>query len=152
MTKTDQVATITQLEHEISQNSVKNSTLNLVDPDYDRQKSAIVEEDLLNNNEIKGGVLCNSEFESISESCMQAAAAVPDKQQKYRFFAWEFDHKLKWGNITGILIIHAMFVYSIVCNHPLPRYYQTYLWGKYFSFIFFSILLFINQESANAQT
>lgn len=146
MTKTDQVATITQLEHEISQTSVKNSTVNLVDPDYEKQKDAIVQEDILNNNnEIKGGVLTDSVFSSISETNMLAAAAVPDKKPKYSYFGFDFDAKLKWGNITGITIIHIMFVYIFICQTPLPRHYQTYLWGKYIaSRCFLSNMLAVN--------
>lgn len=143
MTKTDQVATITQLKHEISQTSAKNSTVNLIDPDYEKQKNAIIQEDILNNNnEIKGGVLTDNNFSSISESCMQAAAAVPDKKPKYSYFGYDFEAKLKWGNITGIAIIHLMFVYIFICQKPLPSYWQTYLWGKPKYSSIFSIIYF----------
>lgn len=148
MTKTGHVATITQLEHEIEQNVVKNNTVNIVDNDYDRQKCEIVQEDLLNNNEIKGVVLCDSKYDLVLDSNGRPTGTVPAdiapvQAEKYKYFGFEFDSKLKWDNITGIVIIHLLFVYTMLCSHPLPRMYQTYLWGKYLPFhltTLFSIL------------
>lgn len=136
MTKTGHVATITQLEHEIKQNVVKNNTVNIVDNDYDRQKCEIVQEDLLNNNEIQGVVLCDSKYDLVLDSQGRptgtiAADNAPVQTGKYNYFGFEFDSKLKWDNIIGIVIIHLLFVYTMLCSHSLPRLYQTYLWGKY---------------------
>lgn len=147
MTKTGHVATITQLEHEIEQNVVKNNTVNIVDNDYDRQKCEIVQEDLLNNNEIKGVVLCDSKYDLVLDSNGRPTGTVPAdiapvQAEKYKYFGFEFDSKLKWDNITGIVIIHLLFVYTMVSSHPLPRLYQTYLWGKYLPFHYLLYFLF----------
>lgn len=146
MTKTGHVATITQLEHEIEQNVVKNNTVNIVDNDYDRQKCEIVQEDLLNNNEIKGVVLCDSKYDLVVDSNGRPTGTVvadiePPQTEKFKYFGFEFDSKLKWDNIIGIVIIHLLFIYTMVCSHPLPKNYQTYLWGKYFisHFIIFMV-------------
>lgn len=152
MTKTGHVATITQLEHEIKQNVVKNNTVNIVDNDYDRQKCEIVQEDLLNNNEIKGVVLCDSKYDLVLDSNGRPTGTVvadipPAQAEKYKYFGFEFDSKLKWDNIIGIVIIHLLFVYTMVCSHPLPRMYQTYLWGKY-AFILSTQFPFIIHQSA----
>lgn len=126
MTKTDQVTTITKL--------AKNATVNIVDADYDRQKCEIVQEDLQNNNEIKSGILCDYKYEAGKVENQPAVLdddavfSLPPKKTK---FLWmEFDAPLKWDNISGIIIIHALFVYSMVCQEPLPKFWQTYLWGK----------------------
>lgn len=123
MTKTDQVTTIT--------NVAKNATVNIVDTDYDRQKCQIVQEDLQNNNEIKSGILCDYKYEagkSLEEVAKEPVFLLPAK--KTRFLWMEFDAPLKWDNISGIIILHSMFIYSMVCLEPLPKFWQTYLWGK----------------------
>lgn len=125
MTKTDQVTTITKL--------AKNATVNIVDNDYDQQKCEIVQEDLQNNNEIKCGVLCDYKYEAGTPKSTEQLANEPvlTLPPKKTTFLWmEFDAPLKWDNISGIIIIHALFVYSMVCQEPLPRYWQTYAWGK----------------------
>lgn len=125
MTKTDQVNTITKLAN--------NATVNIVDADYDRQKCEIVQEDLQNNNEIKSGILCDYKYElgeskSSDQLDQEPVFTLPPKKTK---FLWmEFDAPLKWDNISGIIIIHALFIYSMVCSEPLPKFWQTYLWGK----------------------
>lgn len=127
MTKTDQVTTITQLK------LTKNATVNIVDADYDQQKCEIVQEDLQNNNEIKCGVLCDYKYEagkskSTDQLINEPILTLPPK--KTQFLWMEFDAPLKWDNISGIIIIHSLFIYSMVCLEPLPKYWQTYAWGK----------------------
>lgn len=129
MTKTDQVTTITKM--------ARNATVNIVDADYDRQKCEIVQEDLQNNNEIKCGILCDYKYEAGKTIIEDQAAATIDDQdvfslppKKTRFLWMEFDAPLKWDNISGIIIIHSLFVYSMTCQRPLPKFWQTYLWGK----------------------
>lgn len=126
MTKTDQVTTITKL--------AKNATVNIVE--YDRQKFEIVQEDLQNNNEIKCGILCDYKYEVGTTD--DQPAIIADEQsvfslppKKTKFLWMEFDAPLKWDNISGIIIIHSLFIYSMVCQRPLPKFWQTYLWGKY---------------------
>lgn len=127
MTKTDLGTTITKV--------AKNATVNIVDADYDRQKCEIVQEDLQNNNEIKCGILCDYKYEAGKSQAAEEQLAddepvftLPAKKTK---FLWmEFDAPLKWDNISGIIIIHALFIYSMVCQHSLPKFWQTYLWGK----------------------
>lgn len=159
MTKTGHVATITQLEHEINEKTVRNNTVNIVDNDFDRQKCEIVEEDLLNNNEIKCGVLCNTECQlptqhaekvatSVGQSLDTASAPTAiEQQQKHRFFGFEFDSKLKWDNIIGIVIIHLLFVYTMLCQKPLPQHFLTYFWGKSKYFFFFLFRTIYCQKS-----
>lgn len=103
MTKTDLV-TITKFP--------KNATVNIVDTDYDQQcdydqqKIMIVQEDLLNNNEIKCGILCDYKYEAGKAGNKQPAEvedeavfSLPPKKTK---FLWmEFDAPLKWDNISG---------------------------------------------------
>lgn len=126
MTKTDQVDTITKL--------AKNATVNIVDADYDQQKCQIVQEDLQNNNEIKCGVLCDYKYEdglakTGDDLANEPVLTLPPKKTK---FLWmEFDAPLKWDNISGIIIIHSLFIYSMVCGEPLPKNWQTYAWGKW---------------------
>lgn len=125
MTKTDQVTTITKL--------AKNATVNIVDADYDRQKCEIVQEDLQNNNEIKCGILCDYKYEAGKSKAGEQLETDPVfilQPKKTRFLWMEFDAPLKWDNISGIIIIHSLFVYSMVCQEPLPKFWQTYLWGK----------------------
>lgn len=123
MTKTDQVTTITTVAN--------NATVNIVDADYDRQKCEIVQEDLQNNNEIKSGILCDYKYElaeAKAEVADEPVFSLPPKKTK---FLWmEFDAPLKWDNISGIIIIHSLFIYSMVCQEPLPKFWQTYLWGE----------------------
>lgn len=125
MTKTDQVNTITKL--------AKNATVNIVDADYDQQKCQIVQEDLQNNNEIKCGVLCDYKYEDGKPKTGDDLANEPiiTLPPKKTTFLWmEFDAPLKWDNISGIIIIHALFIYCMVCREPLPKHWQTYAWGK----------------------
>lgn len=132
MTKTDQVTTITQLENELNEKFRKNATVN-ISTDYDRQKCEIVQEDLQNNNEIKCGVLCDSKYDASDVKTLKLQAAEPVAPKRHRALGLkflEFDAPLKWDNITGIIIIHALFVYAMVCAVPLPKCWQTYLWGK----------------------
>lgn len=139
MTKTNQVTTITQLENEFHEKLAKNATVNILDADYDRQKCEIVQEDLQNNNEIKCGVLCDYKYELGQPDPLKTTSDEPAKPKRYRALGLkflEFDAPLKWDNISGIIIIHSLFIYSMVCCEPLPKYYQSYLWGKY-SFHYF---------------
>lgn len=146
MTKTDQVTTITQFENEINEKFAKNATVNIVDNDYDQQKCEIVQEDLQNNNEIKCGVLCDYKYElgkPINQQTLDASppfSTVPLKKTK--FLGFEFDAPLKWDNISGIVIIHSLLIYSVFCREPLPRHYQTYLWGKFSIQFLLTALLF----------
>lgn len=133
MTKTDQVTTITQLENELNEKFRKNATVN-ISTDYDRQKCEIVQEDIQNNNEIKCGVLCEYKYEAGDATTLQPSddvAVAPKRHRALGLKLLEFDAPLKWDNITGIIVIHAMFVYAMVCAIPLPKCWQTYLWGKY---------------------
>lgn len=59
-----------------------------------------------------------------------AAAAAATAEQEFSFFGIKFGAKLKWVNIIGITIIHALFVYIFTHNPLMPRY-QTYLWGEF---------------------
>lgn len=136
MTKTDQVTTMTQLENEINDKLATNPTVNIVDNDYHQQKCEIVQEDLQNNNEIKCGVLHDIKYEQLkaaTESNEEAAVSdeeAPIQLKKTHLFGFEFDAPLKWDNISGIIIIHVLFIYAILCREPLPKCWQTYLWGK----------------------
>lgn len=135
MTKTDQVTTMTQLENEINDKLGTNPTVNIVDNDYHQQKCEIVQEDLQNNNEIKCGVLHDYKYEhviakAVSNGHAALAEDAPIQLKKTHLFGFEFDAPLKWDNIIGIIIIHTLFLYAILCREPLPKYWQTYLWGK----------------------
>lgn len=147
MTKTDQVTTITQLENEINEKFAKNATVNIIDNDYDKQKCEIVQEDIQNNNEIKCGVLCDYKYEKgrpLNEETSEATPVFVNPPKKTMLFGlFEFDAPLKWDNISGIIIIHSLFLYAFFCREPLPKNYQTYLWGKcpfFFSFIIFTFI------------
>lgn len=135
MTKTDQVTTITQLENELNEKFRKNATVNIIDTDYDRQKCEIVQEDIQNNNEIKCGVLCDYKYELGHTNTLQPLNDEPIAPKRFRALGLsflEFDAPLKWDNIIGIIIIHALFVYALMCAIPLPKCWQTYAWGEYF--------------------
>lgn len=129
MTKTDQVTTMTQLENEINDKLATNPTVNIVDSDYHQQKCEIVQEDLQNNNEIKCGVLHDYKYEAAEVPGITAEEG-PITLKKTHLFGFEFDAPLKWDNISGIIIIHTLFLYAVLCREPLPKNWQTYLWGK----------------------
>lgn len=134
MTKTDQVTTITQLENELNEKFRKIATVNIIDTDYDRQKCEIVQEDIQNNNEIKCGVLCDYKYELGEAKTLQPLTSEPLAPKRHRALGLkilEFDAPLKWDNIIGIFIIHSLFVYALICAWPLPKCWQTYLWGKW---------------------
>lgn len=138
MTKTDQVTTITQLENELNEKFRKNATVN-ISTDYDRQKCEIVQEDLQNNNEIKCGVLCDYKYEAGEAKTLKPIAAEPIQPKTHKVFGLnflEFGAPLKWDNIIGIIVIHLLFVYALICAIPLPKFWQTYAWGKYFFHFF----------------
>lgn len=58
-----------------------------------------------------------------------AADSVSEDVEEYDYFGFKVGAKLKWTNIVGIIVIHAMFVYTFTHNPMLPRIY-TYAWGE----------------------
>lgn len=58
-----------------------------------------------------------------------SADAVSADKQEFDYFGFKVGAKLKWTNIIGIVVIHAMFLYTFTHNPLLPRLY-TYAWGE----------------------
>lgn len=165
MTKTGHVLTITKLDHDpITSCSMKQSTgsVSIVDKDLDNQRGEILQEDLINNNdivksdkilldecEINNNSKINNKNNNVNVNYKNTTGSdilddktVITKPIKVKILGFEFDSPLKWDNITGIVIIHSLFVYSLICRRPMPQYYQTYLWGNVLTIIFLLFFIF----------
>lgn len=64
-----------------------------------------------------------------SSPAKDSSTAVETEEQEYSYFGFKVGAKLKWVNIIGIVVIHALFVYTFTHNPLLPRIY-TYMWGE----------------------
>lgn len=58
-----------------------------------------------------------------------SAAAAKIEPVEYDYFGFKFGAKLKWANIIGIIVVHALFLYTFTHNPLLPRIH-TYAWGE----------------------
>lgn len=83
-----------------------------------------------NHNGIKSSSASNGNASVDTTKVENDADTVSSEVQEYDYFGFKVGAKLKWANIVGIIVIHAMFLYTFTHNPLLPRWY-TYAWGEF---------------------
>lgn len=104
-------------------NNINNNNLNKI---CIRDRDEV--EDSLGDSKI-----CDKTENKVGNGEVNADNKEKKSDDGYTYFGFiKVNAKLKWDNIIGIVVIHTMFLYSLLHFRQIPTNILTYIWGKFF--------------------